>query len=185
MKKFLPLLILFLLVVIFFYSTPTPTQQLTLTPSSVPTVTSAPQTVLGTQIKTTGCIAHDGLPDSACTPGAIFTNATKEQICTRGYSQSVRNVPLEEKRRVYEEYGITSHQPGEYEVDHLISLELGGSNDIANLWPEAADPQPGFHQKDMVENYLHNQVCRGIISLQQAQTDISTNWLSVYQTMPK
>ncbi len=28
------------------------------------------------------------------------------------------------------------HIPYAHEVDHLVSLELGGSNDIRNLWPE-------------------------------------------------
>lgn len=42
----------------------------------------------------------------------------------------------------------------------------GGSNNIANLWPEAASPKPGFHEKDQVENYLHDQVCSGAISFE-------------------
>lgn len=29
------------------------------------------------------------------------------------------------------------------EIDHIVSLELGGSNDIANLYPERASPAPG------------------------------------------
>src|SRR5947209_3629779 len=140
---------------------------------------------LGTQTKTSGCVAHGGLPDSACTPGAIFPNATVQQICTSGYASSVRNVPSSEKDQVYAEYGIHSHYAGQYEVDHLVSLELGGSNDIANLWPEAASPKPGFHEKDQVENYLHDQVCSGAMSLKDAQTQIATNWLAVYNRMPK
>jgi hypothetical protein len=102
-----------------------------------------------------------------------------------GYSRSVRNVPDSEKNQVYAEYGITHHTTGQYEVDHLISLELGGSNDISNLWPEAASPTPGFHEKDKVENYEHDQVCSGAVSLQQAQIEISTNWLAIYNRMPK
>ena len=138
----------------------------------------------GAQTKTSGCQAHNGLPDSACTPGAILATATKNAICQSGYAKSVRNVPESEKSQVYAEYGITRHAPGQYEVDHLVSLELGGSNDIANLWPEPASPKPGFHEKDKVENYLHDQVCSGAISLQQAQTEIATNWLAVYNQMP-
>ena len=137
----------------------------------------------GVQTKTSGCQAHNGLPDSACTPGAIFADATKDKICVSGYASSVRNVPQSEKDQVYAEYGITSHYAGQYEVDHLVSLELGGSNDVSNLWPEAASPKPGFHEKDKVENYLHDQVCSGAISLQQAQIEIATNWLQVYQQM--
>ena len=113
------------------------------------------------QTKTSGCIVNGALQDKSCTPGLAITTATKDQICTPGYASSVRNVPVSEKRAVYEEYGIMHHTPGSYEIDHLISLELGGSNDIANLWPEAADPTPGFHQKDKVEDYLHQQVCDG------------------------
>ena len=93
-------------------------------------------------------------------------------------------MPTSEKDQVYAEYGIASRSPGEYEVDHLVSLELGGSNSIANLWPEAASPKPGFHEKDKVENYLHNQMCSGAVSLQQAQIEIATNWLNVYNQMP-
>ena len=154
--------------------------------SGLPTATSssaAPH--FGVQTKTSGCVAHGALQDSACTPGAIFPTVTQQQICTSGYARSVRNVPTSEKNQVYAEYGITHHTTGEYEVDHLVSLELGGSNDIANLWPEAASPKPGFHEKDKVENYLHDQVCSGAISLHDAQIQIATNWLTVYNRMPQ
>src|SRR5260370_27630716 len=125
------------------------------TPSSIGTP-STTQTQLGVRTKTSGCMAQGGLPDSACTPGAIFTNATQQQICTYGYTSSVRNVPFSEKDQVYAEYGIFHHSSGQYEVDHLGALELGGSNDIANLSPEAASPTPGYHQKDNGKSYLHH-----------------------------
>jgi hypothetical protein len=54
----------------------------------------------------------------------------------------VRNVPAKMKREVYEEYGVTSHGRGDYEVDHLIPLELGSSNSIKNLWPESHQTSP-------------------------------------------
>ncbi len=146
-------------------------------------ISVTPPQVLGQRTKISGCKAVNSLPDPACTPGEIFTQITKEQVCTPGYAASVRNVPNNVKNQVYREYDILSHSPGEYEVDHLISLELGGSNDIANLWPEAADPRPGYHEKDQVENFLHNQVCNGSLSLQEAQSEIAQNWLSVYRQM--
>lgn len=163
------------------------------TPIPVPSASSASQTAspsavpnltLGQRTKTSGCMAVNGLEDKACTPGAIIDGVTKDQICVPGYSKSVRNVPESEKNQVYLEYGITSRQSGEYEVDHLISLELGGSNDISNLWPEAAQPIPGFHEKDKVENYLHDQVCSGKISLQEAQLKIANNWEQSYPLAP-
>lgn len=122
------------------------------------------------------CHTQSGLPDASCTPGAVFSNATVAQICKAGYAHSVRNVPQSEKDKVFAEYGIAQHPPGSYEIDHLVSLELGGSNDIKNLWTEAALPKPGFHEKDQVEDYLHDQVCSGKMALKDAQTAIATNW---------
>jgi hypothetical protein len=189
MKKYVSMLVILAALVVAFsgcdvtISTNGPAGTATLSGSGAPSASSTAH--LGEQTKTSGCLAHGGLPDSACTPGAIFPNASVQQICKSGYSSSVRNVPTSEKNQVYAEYGITHHSPGQYEVDHLISLELGGSNDIANLWPEAASPTPGFHQKDQVENYLHDQVCSGAMSLKDAQYQIATNWLTMYDRMPK
>lgn len=149
----------------------------------LPAVGAQPQ--FGSQSKTSGCQVANGLPDSACTPGAVFPGVTAEQVCQSGYASSVRDVPQSEKDQVYGEYGIASHTTGEFEVDHLVSLELGGSNDISNLWPEAASPAPGFHEKDKVEDYLHNQVCSGAMSLADAQRQIATNWEAVYNQMPQ
>lgn len=122
------------------------------------------------------CHAQNALPDASCTPGSVFANATVAQICKAGYAQSVRSVPQAEKDKVFAEYGIAQHPPGSYEIDHLVSLELGGSNDLKNLWPEAALPKPGFHEKDSVESFLHVQVCSGKMPLKQAQRAIATNW---------
>ena len=131
-----------------------------------------------------GCAAEDGLPDSACTPGAVFADATPATICVSGYTKTVRNVSVATKRSVYKEYGLSYPQPsGAYEVDHLIPLELGGANDIANLFPEAAKPTPGFHEKDLVENYLHQKVCDGELALAYAQQQIATNWLIVWNAL--
>ncbi|MCL4367129.1 HNH endonuclease [Patescibacteria group bacterium] len=151
-------------------------------PSATPQAKTVP--TLGERTKIDNCRSTNALPDPDCTPGTIFFTATKEQVCISGYSKSVRNVSESVKNQVYAEYGISSHKTGEYEVDHLISLELGGSNDIANLWPEPANPTPGFHEKDKVENYLHNQVCNGTFTLAQAQEAIATNWLQIYQQIP-
>lgn len=179
MPKYLIFFGLFLIIGGFYLLNQKQQQQ-----SLVPTPTGT-LGVLGVRTKTTGCQVRGPFPDPECSPGAIFPDATKEHICVPGYAASVRNVPQSEKDLVYAEYDITHHTRGEYEVDHIISLELGGSNDIANLFPEAAQPTPGFHEKDMVENYLHDLVCSNKISLTQAQEVIRTNWVQVYQHMPK
>ena len=119
------------------------------------------------------------LPDHRLTPGAILTTDATT-VCVPGYAHLVRNVSAATKRAVYAEYGIASHRPGEYEVDHLVSLELGGSNSIANLWPESYWTQPwNAHVKDKVENKLHELVCAGRLSLNEAQREIATNWIAI------
>ena len=61
-----------------------------------------------------------------------------------------------------------------------MSLELGGSNARANLFPEAATPRPGSHEKDRLENRLHDEVCTGRLRLRRAQRLISTDWVAAY-----
>jgi hypothetical protein len=181
--RILPIIIVILLIGFWYISTQRSAQQqpFQTKPTQSVTVKSAQ---IGKRIKSSECQISVSLQDLGCTPGAINLDLTKEVLCSSNFStKSVRNVPAAEKRHVYEEYGIASHQTGQYEVDHLISLELGGSNDIANLWPEAADPRPGFHEKDLVENYLHKQVCDGAVSLEDAQKEIATNWLQIYQSV--
>jgi len=68
-------------------------------------------------------------------------------------------------------------------MDHLIPLELGGSNKQKNLFPEAARPFPGFHQKDVLENQLHASVCEGRMKLRTAQRLIATDWLQMYNAL--
>jgi hypothetical protein len=137
----------------------------------------------GVRSRTSGCVTQDALPDPACTPGNIFPNVTVAQICVTGYSASVRNVSAETKAQVYYEYGIATHVTGAYEIDHLVPLSIGGSNDISNLWPEPASPVPGFHQKDEIELYLLHEVCDGRRQLADAQRAVATNWLAVYAQM--
>src|SRR4051812_13705001 len=128
-----------------------------------------------------GRCKRDHLPDKHCTPGRAFHGVTAEDVCTPGSSATVRNVSEKTKRRVYKEYGIRRHRRGQYEIDHLIPLELGGSNSIKNLFAEAARPKPGFHQKDRLENRLHAEVCNGTTTLKDAQHQFKTNWLKAYR----
>lgn len=121
------------------------------------------------------------LPDTKLTPGATLP-VTKEDICVPGYSRKVRNVPASVKRQAYAAYGIASHKPGEYEVDHLISLELGGSNSIKNLWPESYLTQPwNARVKDQLENKMHDEICSGRLDMKTAQHEIATDWITAYK----
>ncbi len=129
------------------------------------------------------CHARGVLPDPKCTPGAVNPAVTQANIastiCRPGYSESVR--PPESytetlKRREMASYN--DHQPiWDYELDHLVSLELGGApSDPRNLWPElGASPNP----KDRVEDAAHAAVCDHRLALVTAQQEIATNWVAL------
>jgi hypothetical protein len=120
--------------------------------------------------------------DPKPTPGAIFP-VTAEEVCQPGYTKSVRHVDRKTKAKVYRAYGIRRHQSGADEIDHLISLQLGGSNDIRNLWPESFYTQPwNAHVKDKLENRLRALVCYGSLSLGDAQIAIAGAWIAAYRT---
>ncbi|MDE3029356.1 MAG: hypothetical protein KGH84_13270 [Paracoccaceae bacterium] len=131
------------------------------------------------------------LPRTDLTPGATnpaVTQATlKVTICVRGYSASVRppesyTEPL--KRRLIRAYGFTDRRLGDYELDHLISLELGGSPaDPRNLFPEPHNVVGGWgsYAKDRLENKLHWLVCHRGLRLATAQEAIRTNWIAAYR----
>lgn len=134
--------------------------------------------------KDSACAVNGPLPDSLCTPGTVFPDATPDEICVPGYTQRVRSVSAKLRKQIYAAYAIPyPPQTGTYELDHLIPLALGGSNDAANLFPEARDPVPGFKEKDVVEVYLYEEVCAGYLPLAAAQAQIAKNWLAVYQAL--
>ncbi len=129
------------------------------------------------------CHSLTRLPDPACTPGAIDPRVTqttiRQTICVPGYTATVRP-PVSVTGRIKAErmraYGLTG--PGLYELDHFVPLELGGSSDTANLWPEPWNGPDNAHDKDRIENALHAAVCSGTLPLSQAQRIIRSDWRS-------
>src|SRR5579884_1628158 len=72
-----------------------PTPPLVSTATPAPSAKLAPASsnlVLGVQTKTEGCQINGALQDKECTPGAVIPGVTAAQVCTPGYSKSVRNV---------------------------------------------------------------------------------------------
>jgi hypothetical protein len=125
------------------------------------------------------------LPDPALTPGSVVTTDAAK-VCTPGYARRARNVPLAVKRAAFARYGLR-YVRGRYEVDHLISLELGGSNALDNLWPEPYaiaknGINVGARVKDRLERELHRRVCAGGLTLPQAQRAIRTFWTNAFRT---
>lgn len=120
------------------------------------------------------------LPDAQRTPGAALPVSVQE-ICTPHYSQRVRHVPAIVKRQIYAEYRRRRAQGLCCELDHLIPLELGGSNQQQNLWPEPYDIEWNAQVKDRLEGKLHRMVCEGQLPLTEAQHAIAANWVDAYR----
>ena len=118
-------------------------------------------------------------PDPTLTPGVVSA-ASVGDICAAGYAHRVRNVPVAVKRQALAEYGIVPLTGERFEIDHLVPLELGGANDIKNLWPQPMAGDWTAGDKDKLENALHGDVCAGREPLAQAQQEIRTDWIGTY-----
>ena len=110
-------------------------------------------------------------PDPVLTAGKSI-QITKEHLCILGYTHDVRHVSLATKKEVFKRYNIDWVDHAKYEVDHFISLELAGMNDIDNLWPQlyckvGNKPEVtgcyGAREKDRLETYLHKRICKNNI----------------------
>ena len=117
--------------------------------------------------------SHGIVADPRRTPGVLNPDVTqaniRSTICKHGWTSTIRppssytDALKRTQMRAYRETGSIS----DYQEDHLISLELGGSpTDPRNLWPE---PYPRASQMDQIENQLNDAVCSGQMTLAQAQ----------------
>jgi hypothetical protein len=142
-----------------------------------PTTTELMQRVPQGPVK--HCKADQGLPDAVCTPGVVLTTS-KADICNKVSTDTIR--PSGEytgalKVAQIKEYGFHDTDPGDYEEDHLVSLEIGGHpDDPKNLWPEPHSGIYGSLIKDKVENWLHREICSGAMTPEQAQKGIIEDW---------
>jgi hypothetical protein len=129
------------------------------------------------------------LPDPQCTPGKI--NSTVKEAVLRNPNFTTKCLrddatSADQKEQTYIYYNVPKpqHNTGVMqtcELDHLVSLELGGADTLDNIWPQCGPDkvvlrERYFKQKDAVENYLAKQVREGTMSLDDAQKGISSDW---------
>jgi hypothetical protein len=120
-------------------------------------------------------------PKTSLTPGATLP-VTASEVCSADFAQRVPAIPASIQREVFEVYGIANPRLDAYEVDYLITPQLGGATNIRNLWPEPYHvPVWNAHVKDELEDRLHQMVCSGELELATAQRDIAANWISAYK----
>jgi hypothetical protein len=133
-------------------------------------------------------VLADDLPDKALTPG-VSRGLTLDKICMTTWGKDVRLVSASMKHRVYDSYGMHNHSGAcaiaarGCEVDHLISRELGGADDVKNLWPQPYGGTWNAVMKDNLENKLHALICapEPTMTLDEAQDCISTDWIACFK----
>lgn len=149
--------------------------------------------VLGMSIGT--ALAQDGyghngtvlLPSRSITPGLTRPDATMAQLCDKKFrTKKYRHTTKQMKDTVYREYGAVKKWGTCCEVDHLVPLELGGVDDLSNLWPQPYQPVPGAKEKDKLEDWLKREVCiYKTMALADAQEKLEKDWFVAYQEMLK
>ncbi len=135
-------------------------------------------------------VADHLLPDLAKTPGVSRTGLSKATICKTKWGKDERHVSDSMKQQVFDRYGYSGYDDSRCihdkggktcEIDHLISRELGGADDLDNLWPESYGGRWNAHQKDTLENRLHKEMCAGRISLKKARDMLVHDWRKAYK----
>jgi hypothetical protein len=126
------------------------------------------------------CHQNGPAQDSHCTPGvlnpAVTQSTINKTICKSGWTATIRpptsyTNPL--KLDLLKAYSEGGQSPSGFELDHLISLELGGApSDERNLWPESHQGSKSSFAKDRLENSLKARVCDHSITLATAQSRI-------------
>lgn len=126
-----------------------------------------------------GRVDWDPLPESSLTPGAVSA-LTAAELCNG--VRPPRLVTEAVRRQVVRAYRMEQLPAAAYELDALITPELGGSTDPANLWPQRYhSPVWNAHVKDALERLLPEMVCSQQISLAEAQRVIAADWVAAYK----
>jgi hypothetical protein len=128
------------------------------------------------------------LPDPALTPGvtnpAVTQDNIKTTICQSGWTATIRppaSYTTALKKTQLTQTRYTDKNTRDFEEDHFLSLEIGGSpTDPQNLWPQPFAGNCGARVKDRIEGKLKRLVCAGTITLEEAQKAITPNWVQAY-----
>lgn len=119
-------------------------------------------------------------------PGVLNPDVTQETIyqtiCVSGWTKTVRpNVRITNKIKRALLAKVSDENPKHYELDHNISLQLGGAlDDAGNLWLQPYAGKCGARVKDVIEGKLKRLICAGSITLGEAQQEITRDWVASY-----
>jgi hypothetical protein len=124
-------------------------------------------------------VAAAQLPNTYNTPGAT-TKANAKEICAADYATSQKPASGWQKTTALERYGI---RPETFsgDLDHLVPVALGGSNDPDNLWPMRGKDEFTPAAKAQLAERLKQMVCDGKLSLKDAQNAFKKDWTKTYK----
>ena len=129
---------------------------------------------------TAAAVEPGALPVASLTPGATW-NLSAGELCAGGAREQPQ-IPVAVRQEVLRHYGMERVPDSEYELDYLITPELGGSPDPRNLWPERyASRVWNARVKDQLEQLLPQLVCDRQVPLETAQRDIARDWIAAYK----
>jgi len=110
----------------------------------------------------------------------VTPETIKSTICVSGWTATVRP-PASYTSKLKAEQMAAEHLSGsaaDYEEDHRVPLELGGSPaDPSNLSPES---HTSSFAKDSAENAAKAAVCNGSTDLRAMQQAFVARWLAPY-----
>jgi hypothetical protein len=129
------------------------------------------------------------LPDPSCSPGAVNPTLTVAVLTAQGFTTDClrdKATSASKKEITYKWYKLAkpAHNSGQgmvCELDHIISLEIGGADTLENIWPQCGPSRAAlnsrfFKQKDAVENFLADEVAANRMALADVQRGIAEDW---------
>lgn len=110
---------------------------------------------------------------SAMPSGVVDQNITQENIhqtiCVPGYSKTVRP-PASYTGKIKRQWLHPATNTRDYELDHILPISLGGSpRNKGNLYMQKWEGKCGARAKDKDEYRMYRAVCRGLVTLKEAQ----------------
>ena len=133
--------------------------------------------ILAASVMALPAVAMAQLPNNMYTPGKADKVDVK-QLCAA--DASAKPVADWQRNEALTRYGV---RPEGFngEIEHLVPVSLGGTNDPDNLYPFHAQGEYTLDAKQRLAAKLRELVCDGKVSLKQAQDVFKKDWTKGYK----
>lgn len=139
--------------------------------------------------------ANTTVTSSTAEPHIPFTQAmvrttSVQDICTHGTGY-LRHWSRERDNSILIKYGFRPGKHPHVQIDHLVPLGIGGSDNDVNLWAQPRNYQPdaegtsvgfwGAETKDRLEFRMRDLICYQGYQPATLQREIADNWIAAYK----